>query len=70
MKKSNKAKPTGRYACCRECHHVVLWKEHTRLRFLIGCPKCGLENQFGPGAYIDDFEGYSMDEVFSMRSGR
>ena len=63
-------KDDERYVDCRQCGHIVSWLEHSLLKFAMPCPACGTENQFGRDAYIDDFEGYTMDEIMERRKSR
>ena len=44
---SRKQNPTERYVDCRQCGHIISWREHSLLKFAMPCPACGAEKQFG-----------------------
>lgn len=46
------------------------WFENQHLRCAVDCPKCGAKNQFGPGVFVDDFHGYTMEEVARQRADK
>lgn len=57
-----------RYVTCIGCAYAMTWLEHECLRVAVGCTNCGADNQFGPGVYVPDFTGYSIQEVLQQRA--
>lgn len=57
-----------RYVKCINCAHAISWHAHEHLRVALDCHNCGCKKQFGPGIYIDDFQGYTLEEVMQRRS--
>jgi len=59
----------SRYVVCIRCAHVMPFFMHEALRVAVDCPTCSAPKQFGPGIYVEDFHGYTMDEVMKRRAG-
>ena len=59
---------TDRYVTCIRCGYAVTFFEHTQLRAAVDCPRCHTTDQFGPGVYVEDFEGYSLQEVLQQKA--
>lgn len=57
----------GLYATCLGCKHALSAVEQNSLRAVISCPSCGATEQFGPGVFVEEFEGYTWDEVREQR---
>jgi hypothetical protein len=59
-----------RFVTCIRCAYVMPWIQHVHLRFSMPCPACGTEDQFGPGVYIEDFQGYTWAEVLTQKADK
>lgn len=59
-----------RFVNCIRCAHALTWFQHTQLRFAMNCPKCGATEQFGPGVYVDDFKGITLQELVQRRAAK
>jgi hypothetical protein len=51
-----------RVVYCVRCFHLMSWEEHSSLVTSVDCPSCGRKETFGPGIYIPEFQGYTMDQ--------
>jgi hypothetical protein len=59
-------KAAEKFVMCIRCGHAVSWFEHTQLRVSVDC-QCGAKDQFGPGVYVPDFGGDTLDYVLRSR---
>jgi len=55
------------YVTCISCGHMITMIENNSLRFRVDCPSCGMKKQFGPGVYIEGFQGYTLKQALEQR---
>lgn len=56
-----------RFAQCIRCGHIETWLAHTMMRAAVDC-RCGATKQFGPGIYVDDYQGKTMQEAIRFQA--
>ena len=61
-------KTDGRYYTCLRCAHAITAIEQRSLLAAVDCPSCRRPGTFGPGVFVPDFEGYTMQEVARQRA--
>lgn len=62
--------PIDRFVCCWGCGHTISFLECKQLIADVRCPICYKPNTFGPGIYVPEFEGYTMDSIHRQRRDR
>lgn len=55
--------PAPRFVACIRCGHALTWLEHSSLSVAVDCPSCAAPRQFGPGVYVPEYNGVTLDEV-------
>lgn len=61
---------SSKYATCMKCAYSITMIEQESLRCAVNCPHCGSRKAFGPGVFIEDFDGYDLDEVIQQKDSK
>ena len=60
--------PAIRVATCMRCAHMLSLLENDSLRIAVDCPTCGEPKAFGPGVFVPDFSGYTVQDAMEQRA--
>lgn len=66
----NDGEDDARFATCIKCAYSMPWFQSEQMITAMPCPQCEAANQFGPGVYVHEFNGYTLSEVMNWKASK